>query len=428
VDLYAKAPGQSSYSKVAADASAAGSGTFSYTASGGDGSYRFYTVAIDKAGNVEAAPSAPDGSTLLDTAAPASFATAPASVTSGAIAVSYTASDNQGGSGLASVELWAKPPGANGYTKAATSTSTSGSGSFSYTASGGDGTYSFYAIAVDNAGNRQPAPGTTNAVTTLDTTAPSAFQVSDPGQYLRATVKLSASSAPTDAGSGMASVVYQYRPTGGANWSTACTTTAAPWSCGWNTATTATPDGQYDLRTLAGDRAGNATVATNTPLTARTVDNTAPTAKKLSTTNVAGGTKGRAQAGDTLSFAYSETMSLGSILAGWTGASTAVQVRMTDNKAADTLTVWKADGSAKLPLTNPLALGGDYVPAGGAVFKATMVQSGATITITLGSLTSGGVQKSVTGGTLVWTPSAGATDLAGNASSTIPVSAPGPAF
>src|SRR5207248_2598638 len=43
---------------------------FSYTAIEGDGTYTFYTVATDKAGNVEATPAADADSTVLDTVAP----------------------------------------------------------------------------------------------------------------------------------------------------------------------------------------------------------------------------------------------------------------------------------------------------------------------------------------------------------------------
>ncbi len=44
--------------------------SFNYTATEGDGTYTFYTVATDKAGNVEATPAADADSTVLDTVAP----------------------------------------------------------------------------------------------------------------------------------------------------------------------------------------------------------------------------------------------------------------------------------------------------------------------------------------------------------------------
>ena len=62
MELWAEAPGASSFSKVATDTIPVSGGSFSYAAPAGDGSYSFYTVAIDKAGNREAAPSTPDTS------------------------------------------------------------------------------------------------------------------------------------------------------------------------------------------------------------------------------------------------------------------------------------------------------------------------------------------------------------------------------
>ena len=46
----------------------------------------------------------------------------------------------------------------------------SGSGSFSYTATAGDGSYGFYTVATDNAGNAQATPAGAQATTVLDTT------------------------------------------------------------------------------------------------------------------------------------------------------------------------------------------------------------------------------------------------------------------
>ena len=76
--LYAQAPGQTGYTKVATDSSGSGSGSFSYTATAGDGSYGFYTVATDNAGNAQATPAGAQAATLLDTTAPSSTASSPA--------------------------------------------------------------------------------------------------------------------------------------------------------------------------------------------------------------------------------------------------------------------------------------------------------------------------------------------------------------
>ncbi len=172
VDLYAQAPGQTGYTKVASNISGAATGSFSYTATAGAGSYSFYTIATDNAGNAQATPTSPQTTTLLDTTPPASTASSPASSTSTSWNVSYTASDNTGGSGVAEVDLYAQAPGQTGYTKVASNISGAATGSFSYTATAGEGSYSFYTIATDNAGNAQATPSSPQTTTLLDTTPP----------------------------------------------------------------------------------------------------------------------------------------------------------------------------------------------------------------------------------------------------------------
>jgi hypothetical protein len=229
----------------------------------------------------------------------------------------------------------------------------------------------------------------------------------------------------------MADVAYQYQPAGGLGaWSDACIATASPWSCSLNTATAATPDGQYELRAFAADKAGNTTLASNAPVGPFNIDNTAPKAKMVATTNVGGGGTGRPEPGDSLTFTYSETMSPTSLLEGWSGAATPVMVKFTAKSASDTtLAVFNAAGTVQLPIANPLDLGAAYAASGGATFTATMSETGPSVTVALGSLSSGGLLATpATGGTLKWTPNGKATDLAGNKVSTAKVNAAGPAF
>ena len=65
--LYAQAPGQTGYTLVAINYGSASTGSFSYTATAGDGSYGFYTVATDNAGNAQATPAGAQTTTVLDT-------------------------------------------------------------------------------------------------------------------------------------------------------------------------------------------------------------------------------------------------------------------------------------------------------------------------------------------------------------------------
>jgi tripartite motif-containing protein 71 len=63
VELWARRPGQSGFSKVAVDTTPNATRVFSYKAAAGAGTYRFFTRAKDRAGNYETQPSTPDAST-----------------------------------------------------------------------------------------------------------------------------------------------------------------------------------------------------------------------------------------------------------------------------------------------------------------------------------------------------------------------------
>ncbi len=68
------------------------------------------------------------------------------------------------------------------------------------------------------------------------------------------------------------------------------------------------------------------------------VDNTAPSATDIQTTNVGGGTSGRPETGDTVIYTFSEPMDPTTIKANWDGTSTAVTVNFNQNNPRDRLT------------------------------------------------------------------------------------------
>jgi Tol biopolymer transport system component len=70
VRLFVERPGSSEFTLVKADVGANIDGVFTFRSGGENGRYRFFTVAVDVAGNVEAAPAIPDSVTVLDTVAP----------------------------------------------------------------------------------------------------------------------------------------------------------------------------------------------------------------------------------------------------------------------------------------------------------------------------------------------------------------------
>jgi hypothetical protein len=181
--------------------------------------------------------------------------------------------------------------------------------------------------------------------------------------------------------------------------------------------------GSHSYTITSTDQAANAGTQSFTT----TVDNTAPTAHDVQSTNLTpGGTVGRLELGDKLTLTYSETMDPYSILAGWTGASTPVEVTLTDGgSSSDSLKVSTAVASpVQLPLgvitlgsTGYLTTGSGRTVtygAAGAATPTTMTRSGAVITITLGTA-SGASSTSTTSAAMSWAPSTSATDIAGNA-------------
>ena len=172
---------------------------------------------------------------------------------------------------------------------------------------------------------------------------------------------------------------------------------------------------------------GGSTAATSgqtAVITAQT-DTIQPMPTTISTSNAR--TRGLIEAGDTITFTYSEPMKPGSIYAGWNGTSTAVEV-FVNTASGDDLSVWDPTGATKLALANPVNLGGAYVKST-VGFAATMVENGSAIKLTLGAKASGTLATAaVTKGTTAWTDNTAATDLAGNRAIWGQVTSPGPAF
>lgn len=166
-----------------------------------------------------------------------------------------------------------------------------------------------------------------------------------------------------------------------------------------------------------------------------TADVTAPAASTVTTANRSGGNTGRAEQGDSATVTFSEAIEPDSILDGWDGTTTNVQVAIVDGGggANDLLRVYDTgafDLAGFLPI-GTFELGrADYLSSSYSVFglssadgtPSTMTLSGRTLTIVLGSLDSGGVPSAAGNGAERYTPVATLTDLAGNASGTTAIS------
>lgn len=138
---------------------------------------------------------------------------------------------------------------------------------------------------------------------------------------------------------------------------------------------------------------------------------------------------GKAEQGDTVTLDFSEAMDPCSILDGWSGDPANVVVRIkNDGTRGDTLTVWDASNTTQLPLGS-VALNGDPVTKdvtfGVSATPFTMAQSGAPITVMLGTVSSGDVRTDNKTAPMVWSPSASPFDRAGNASTTATASESG---
>src|SRR5207248_2892368 len=123
VDLYVKKPGDSSFSLAHTNSDGRARKSDAEATTEGkpvNGSYAFYTIAHDKAGNDEAAKSSAETTTLEDTAAPSSGATSAQFDNTGTISVDAHASDASPSSGVASVDLYVKKPGDSSFSLAHT--------------------------------------------------------------------------------------------------------------------------------------------------------------------------------------------------------------------------------------------------------------------------------------------------------------------
>lgn len=194
----------------------------------------------------------------------------------------------------------------------------------------------------------------------------------------------------------------------------------------------AAAEGSKKYTVTASDKAGNANTVNGTAV----VDNVVPTAVDVQTANVAGGTNGLAEQGDTITFTFSEPIDPQSVLAGWNGAATSVVVRLVDNgllglpTGNDELVVDNAANTAALPLGTVNMGRGDYVAGvlGGSVYfgatgtPSSMAMSGSKVTVTLGTYAAESILVARTAaagtGTMAWTPAATPYDRAGNAMST----------
>jgi hypothetical protein len=195
------------------------------------------------------------------------------------------------------------------------------------------------------------------------------------------------------------------------------TRSGATWTV---TPTTALAAGAtYTARAAQSDTGANTGSSTTSTFT---VDTIAPTPAMISAANSTAGNPGRLNAGDTITYRFSEAIAPASVLSTFTGGSTTanVRVRFTNagtGGAADTFTVLDSAGAANVKLDTSVATNANLVTSTTVTWPATMTQSsdGTTFTIVLGTAPSGLASVTNTAKNMVWTAKAGPTDRAGNA-------------
>jgi hypothetical protein len=360
---------------------------------------------------------------MIDNVAPTVTMTDPGSPLRGTATFAATAADAD--AGVAQVQLQYQRSGTSTWTTFCSPTAEPYACRYD-TNQLGDASYAFRAVATDAIGNSTTSASVSNRL--VDNTV-ATVSVEDPGAFLSGSVPVTATASSS---AGIASVRIERAPSGTTTWTTLCTAGAAPYSCTWDTTTVA--DGLYDLRAVMTDSLGRTT--TSATLSARRVDNSPLRGYDVQATN-GDASVGTLGAGDVLTLNYTDEVDLTSISAGWAGGALPVVVRLRDAFSVgssgnnDTVDVLKAANGAVLPLGS-VNLKQNYIKNNKqAQFNATMVASTTTvngstatvITITVGSLASGGNLRTPGGtSTMVWTPSASATDLDGRACSTAPVS------
>ena len=152
-----------------------------------------------------------------------------------------------------------------------------------------------------------------------------------------------------------------------------------------------------------------------------TVDNGSPSGTDVQTANF-GSTVGKAESTDTITWTFSEAMDPDSIKAGWDGTgSSSVTVAFLNNGCGG--------GNDGVSVTGVnlgnVCLGGSFVSPARNFTNSTMtITGGNVVKIVLGTA-SGGTMTHVGNVTMIWTPSATAVDVAGNACSTTAVNETG---
>ena len=239
-----------------------------------------------------------------------------------------------------------------------------------------DGSYDLRVTTLDDAGNSFTSATVTvkvdNALPTGAVTAPAA------GAFVRGSA-VTVSSNSADAGSGVANATFQRSPAGTNSWTTiGVPDTTSPYSVSWDT-TSGTPDGQYDLRVITTDNAGNQLTS---PVVTMQVDNAAPSV----TPNVAGtlGTNGWYTGNVAVTWTVTDT---GSGIASSTGCGT---TNITTNTTGQVVTCSATDNAGNTTSQSVTIKRDATVPTGSLTAPTAGTTVSGTVTVSSDSADTGG--------------------------------------
>ena len=265
-----KPTGASSYTTVDADTNGSPfTGAWIPAAGVPDGPVDVRVAVTDLAGN---GPTySPAVTFTLDRTNPTVTLTAPADV-SGSAPLTAT-----GSADIDHVDYEYAPQGSGSWSPIGTGTNASFAATWATPLA--DGLYDLRATAVDGGGNQ----GTDTKTVRVDHTAPTGTLTQPVAGATVGGNAVALAATSNDSGSGVASVTFRFRATGGGAFTDVATDGSAPYSSTWDAGALA--GGSYDVQALITDKAGNTATDTNVV----TVDSTPPTLSAFSVPSPTGG-------------------------------------------------------------------------------------------------------------------------------------------
>lgn len=233
-------------------------GTYYYYSGGGifhfaapqDGTYDFYTQAMDSAGNVEQLPAVADARCISDVTAPMTVTICPKATNQRSVKVSYSAKDET--SGVRQVSLWMKFKTSEWL--ATSFWSEYREGEFTFPFLQGEGVYRLAVVATDRSGNVTQLTSDSGMTVHYETVPPQSYsQCSKTGDAAPFAIDFSSS----DQGSGLETIYLYYRYQNRPNWVRSDAPYIGTPVGGSFSFFPVLGGGYYEFYTLAVDKAGN---------------------------------------------------------------------------------------------------------------------------------------------------------------------------